>query len=383
MRHLVWRRDPPAAAVPGAAQEKTVPTPRQRQGRRDAARSRSRSPTASRATASSAQAQMHGVAPDEAPGAHHDRASRMRAAAPLRRRPGARPAAADVVAERACTPTSARPSIPPTPNTFVFQYDPGGSELRSLYRYDIASGEASLVTEARRRAITPVWSRQGKWLAYDSAERNGKDRDLYVMQPADPKTKRRLDEVDGPVAARRTGRRTAARSCSPTRCSPTPRPTSGGSTSRPARRRPITPRDGEKAAAWFNARFSQRRQEGLRDQRSRLGGEPRIWRCDVANCAWTPVTPDGVTRRHPNVRSAASRSRRDGSLLAVVVDRGSDTELQVIDLTTMKPRPLPAHRRRASSRRLHWRPDSREIGFTLGSVKAQGDVYRSTCRSAR
>ena len=72
-------------------------------------------------------------------------------------------------------------------NTVVFQYDPtGASELRSLYRYDMTSGEISLVTESKTR-FAHVWSHQGKWLAYDSAERNGKDRDLYVIQPSDPK----------------------------------------------------------------------------------------------------------------------------------------------------------------------------------------------------
>ena len=35
-----------------------------------------------------------------------------------------------------------------------------------------------------------IWARAGKWLAFDSAERNGKDHDLYVVQPSDPKSKR-------------------------------------------------------------------------------------------------------------------------------------------------------------------------------------------------
>src|SRR5450759_5983876 len=51
-------------------------------------------------------------------------------------------------------------------NTIVFQFDTRGGELRSLYRYDLATGETSLVTEARTH-YPHVWSRQGKWLAYD------------------------------------------------------------------------------------------------------------------------------------------------------------------------------------------------------------------------
>jgi dipeptidyl aminopeptidase/acylaminoacyl peptidase len=64
----------------------------------------------------------------------------------------------------------------------------------------------------------------------------------------------------------------------------------------------------------------------------------------------------------------------DGSLLAVVLDRGSFTELQVIDLTTLKARSLPAVGKGRVTY-LRWRPNSREIGFTFGSVKSQGDVY--------
>src|SRR6185436_1302299 len=62
------------------------------------------------------------------------------------------------------------------------------------------------------------------------------------------------------------------------------------------------------------------------------------------------------------------------TLLAAVIDRGSDTDLQLIDLTTLKGRSvtLPI---RGSVSQLRWRAGSRELGFTLGSLKAQGDVY--------
>jgi hypothetical protein len=70
---------------------------------------------------------------------------------------------------------------PADPNTFIFQRDPAGSEATSLYRYDLASGAVSLLIDAKS-SYSAVWSHQGKWIAYDSSERNGKDRDLYVVQ---------------------------------------------------------------------------------------------------------------------------------------------------------------------------------------------------------
>ena len=86
---------------------------------------------------------------------------------------------------------------PADPNTLVFQRDPAGGEARSLYRYDMTTGAISLVVDSKSR-FGAVWAPQGKWIAYDSSERNGKDRDLYVVQPSDPSTKRRVAEVEGP-----------------------------------------------------------------------------------------------------------------------------------------------------------------------------------------
>jgi dipeptidyl aminopeptidase/acylaminoacyl peptidase len=259
---------------------------------------------------------------------------------------------------------------PADPNAFIYQFDPDGAELRSLYRFDLATGESSLVTTSKTR-YGHVFARQGKWLAFDSAERNGKDRDLYVMLVADPKTKRRVIEAEGSWAPQDW--------------------TPDGSTIlvnevlandqtylwtvdvKTGERKAITPRDGEKAA-WFNARFSGdgRKLYAVSD---RQGGDFRIWRCDVAKCVWTAVTPEKVRIDMPPAGgTGGSELSPDGTSLAAVVDRGSTTELQLIDLSTLKGRVLPTPLA-GSVTQLRWRPGSREIGFTHASVKAQGDVY--------
>ena len=100
----------------------------------------------------------------------------------------------------------------------------------------------------------------------------------------------------------------------------------------------ITPRDGEKAA-FANIRYSPdgRKVYTLSD---RAGGEWRIWRCDIANCAWTAVTPAGLAVEGANVGGAFELSP-DGAQLAVNVDRGSSDELQIVDLSTLKARAVP------------------------------------------
>ena len=259
---------------------------------------------------------------------------------------------------------------PADPNAFIFQLDPDGGELRSLYRYDLATGATSLVTTARAR-YPHVFARQGKWVAFDSAERNGKDRDLYVMLVSDAATKRRLIEAEG--------------SWSPQDWAPDGSmllvtEVFGNAETylwrvdvKTGERKAITPRDGEKAA-WFNARFSAdgRRVYAVSD---RQGGEFRIWRCDVANCVWSAVTPEGVRIDMPPVfGSGGFELSPDGTSIAAVFDRGSTTELQLVDLSTLKSRALPLPMPGAVTQ-LRWRPGSRELGFNLGSVKAQGDVY--------
>jgi len=256
-------------------------------------------------------------------------------------------------------------------NTAIFQYDPAGSsELRSLYRYDMATGEISLVTESKTR-YAHVWSRQGKWLAYDSAERNGKDRDLYVIQPSDPKSKRRLAEFDGAFDPQ---------DWSPDGTSLLALEIPSNAETyiwrvdvKTGAKKALTPRDGEKAA-WWNARFSPdgRRVYAISD---RQGGEFRVWRCDVANCVWSAVTPAGMVVDASNSSAVAGfEIASDGTMMAVVVDKGSYTELQVIDLTTLKPRGLPAMPKGLVAQ-LRWRPASKEIAFSLSSIKSQGDVY--------
>src|SRR5260221_7288729 len=88
---------------------------------------------------------------------------------------------------------------PADPTTFVFLRDPAGGEARSLYRYDMTTGDVSLIVESKTR-YPIVWSRQGKWLAYDSSERNGKNRAIYVIQPSGPNSKRLIEPVKRPIS---------------------------------------------------------------------------------------------------------------------------------------------------------------------------------------
>jgi len=80
---------------------------------------------------------------------------------------------------------------------FVFAKDTGGNEFRQLYRYDLPAGAITLLTDGKSQNGDVVWSTAGDRIAYGSTRRNGKDRDLYVQDPRQPESDRRLAEVEG------------------------------------------------------------------------------------------------------------------------------------------------------------------------------------------
>ncbi len=81
---------------------------------------------------------------------------------------------------------------------FLFTRDTGGDEFAQIYRYDMADGRVTLLTDGGRSQNGELrWSTRGDRVAYGSTRRNGADRDLYVMDPQDPGTDRRVLEVQG------------------------------------------------------------------------------------------------------------------------------------------------------------------------------------------
>lgn len=81
---------------------------------------------------------------------------------------------------------------PHTGDYFVFGKDDGGNEFYQFYRYDPASGEATLITDGKSRNTGAHWSTSGEQIAYGSTRRTGADVDFYVVNPADPKASEKL-----------------------------------------------------------------------------------------------------------------------------------------------------------------------------------------------
>ena len=95
----------------------------------------------------------------------------------------------DSVSSAAYSPTSDA--------AFVFTKDVGGGEFFQLYRYDIPTGDVTLLTDGKSRNTDPVWSYGGDKVVYGSTRRNGNDVDLWVIDPANPKSDHMLTQLQG------------------------------------------------------------------------------------------------------------------------------------------------------------------------------------------
>lgn len=86
---------------------------------------------------------------------------------------------------------------PATGEFAVFLQDKGGGEFYQLYRLDMDNGKITLLTDGKSRNSAPRWSHAGRQFAYTSTRRNGRDTDVYVMDPAQPTKDRMVIELSG------------------------------------------------------------------------------------------------------------------------------------------------------------------------------------------
>ena len=94
-------------------------------------------------------------------------------------------------------PVSSARFHPKQGNSFVFSKDVGGGEYYQFYRFDTNSAEVTLLTDGKSRNVGMVWSHDGGKIAYGSTRRDGKNVDVWVMDPADPKSDHLLAKLEG------------------------------------------------------------------------------------------------------------------------------------------------------------------------------------------
>jgi len=256
----------------------------------------------------------------------------------------------------------------------VFGRDVGGDEFTQLYRRDAASGEVALLTDGGRSQNGGVaWSTAGDRIAYGSTRRNGADRDLYVMDPADPKTDRRVLEVRGggwSVSDWSPDDRrllvTEFRSVNDSRLWLVD-VASGTKTL-------VTP-DTAEQTAWGSARFDAAG-TGLWVTSDRGGEFRRLAHLDLATRRLVPLTADIPWD------VASLELTRDGRTLAFTTNENGVAKLYLLDTATRRRRAVPGLPIGGVGG-LAWRPDGGELGFTVATARSPGDAWSLDARTLK
>ena len=255
----------------------------------------------------------------------------------------------------------------------VFRKDTsGGGEAMQLFRYDLDSGRITMLTDGRSRHGVPAWSHRRGLIAYSSTRRNGKDRDLYVMNPMEPASARMIAEVDGGWEAldwsaddrELLGQQLIAGS-------PETRvwriDVESGARTR------VTPETAQ-PWHWAGAQFGADGKSvfALSDKNAE---SMRVWRCALGTGAWTPITAEGLAIEAFAVSPA-------GGQIAVVVDRGATSELQLLDVASKRPPQIP-RLPPGVIWNLAWHPSGAMLGIEFAGARTFRDVYAVDVKSGR
>jgi poly(3-hydroxybutyrate) depolymerase len=252
---------------------------------------------------------------------------------------------------------------------FLFTKDIGrGAESVQIFRFDVVSGRTTMITDGKSRYGSPVWSRKAGLIAFESSRRNGKDRDIYVMNPLDPSSLRLVAESDGTWVVSRW-------SPDDSELIVMQAPTNERKflwrvKVATGEKTPLTPDD---AARWSEPQYTPDGKTVFASS-NRQGDIVRVWRTDVNNVNWTPVTKDGEA-----IESFALSP--DGRTLAVAFDSTTASRVELLDAMTSAVRvapKLPAGQLLGSPQ---WRPGGAELALTLWSLRSFGDVYAVNAKS--
>ena len=90
-------------------------------------------------------------------------------------------------------------SYEPTKGDYlIYSKDIGGNEFGQLYKLDLKTLQSTLLTDGGRSQNGGInWKKDGSGFYFSSTKRNGGDRDIYFMNPNDPKSAKLVLEVKG------------------------------------------------------------------------------------------------------------------------------------------------------------------------------------------
>ena len=95
-------------------------------------------------------------------------------------------------------PVSATSFEPLKGEYLVYSKDIGGNEFGQLFKLDLKTLQSTLLTDGGKSQNGGItWRKDGKGFYYASTKRNGGDRDIYYMDPNNPKSEKLILQVKG------------------------------------------------------------------------------------------------------------------------------------------------------------------------------------------
>ncbi len=255
----------------------------------------------------------------------------------------------------------------------VFSQDSGGGEFYQLKRLDLADGRVTLLTDGRSRNSNPHFSRDGRWLYFNSTRRNGRDTDLWRMNPLRADSAELLLEVTGGGWGVLDVDADGSRVLMQSRRSINDSDLHVVDTIT-GRIRQVSPAGGN-GVSHGAARFA-RDGASVICTTDRDSEFQRLARIDLASGAVTVLTPDlrwDVESFEPSP---------DGRQLAFSTNEDGISRLHLLNLKSLKVKPvagLPA----GVLGGLEWHENGRDLGFSLAHAQSPTDAYSLELKSGR
>src|SRR5467141_2701880 len=249
----------------------------------------------------------------------------------------------------------------------VFSKDIGGGEWYQLYRYDLKTGDVTLLTDGKARNLPGPWSSSGDQIAYMSTRRTGKDTDLWVMNPADPLSDHMLTQLAGG-------------GWQPLDWSPDDKKillaeelsinesylwlvdaATGEKTE-------LTPRNAAEKVFYGEGRFSKDG-KGIYVTTDKDSEFHRLAYVSLSSKEHWYLTSE----IHWDVE--AFDLSRDGKYIAFVTNENGVSVIHWFNTTTKQISIVPANVPAGVVSSLHWHKNGHELGFSLNNARGPGDVY--------
>jgi dipeptidyl aminopeptidase/acylaminoacyl peptidase len=257
---------------------------------------------------------------------------------------------------------------------FIFSKDAGGDENYQNYRYDFATGQITLLTDGKSKNGPAVWSNRGDRIVYSSTRRNGTDVDLYVENPLDPKSDRRIIQLQGggwrPLDwAPDDSKIMALQEISASESYLWLIDVATGEKTL------FTPKSGAAAVAYGDAHYGKDGKSiyAITDRDSEF---QRVVRIDIATHRYRYLTT------HIPWDISEAQLSPDGNMLAITSNEDGITTLHLLDVGTGREKPLPGLPP-GYVVDLHWHSNSRDLGFSLDSARSAQDAYSLDVRTGK